>query len=87
MAKARLRTAQGVLDELRKEDPDTAVTLSAIRRFLKTGRVPVIRVGNKQLVNFDEFCSCFLESGSTSFAVIDVAPFVAENDRRGIRKV
>jgi len=48
-----MRTAQGVLDIIKADDPDTAVTLRHIRRLINTGKVPVTSVGTKKLVDAD----------------------------------
>lgn len=49
----RMRTAPQAYKELIKMDPDTAVTLRAIRRMMASGELPVFKVGNKSLINFD----------------------------------
>lgn len=53
----RMRTAEGALAIIRAEDPDTAVTLRAIRRMINTGAVPYVPVGCKKLINVDLLCS------------------------------
>ena len=58
----RMRTAPQALKELIKMDPDTSVTLRAIRRMISAGVLPVVKVGNKSLINFDlllEKLSCY----------------------------
>lgn len=52
---ARMRFPADALAELRKIDPDTPVSLSMIRRLVKTGVVPSVPVGagKRRLVNFD----------------------------------
>ena len=43
---------------LRQEDPDTAVTKTALRRLIRSGEIPSVRVGAKYLVDLgvlDEF--------------------------------
>lgn len=59
----RMRTAQGVLDEIKAQDPGTEVRMYYIRRIIKTKQVPVIEVGRKKLVNVDHVLA-FLEAGS-----------------------
>lgn len=58
----KMRTAQGVLDELRTIDPDTDVSLHLIRMIINSGAVPVVTAGKKKLVSFDRVCE-FLASG------------------------
>lgn len=54
----RMRFVQQALDELRRIDPQTPVSLSFIRRLVKTGAVPSVPVGNgnRRLLNFDALC-------------------------------
>lgn len=55
MSVVRMRFPQQALEELRRVDPQTPVSLSFIRRLVKTGAVPSVPVGNgnRRLVNFD----------------------------------
>ncbi|MDD2955790.1 MAG: hypothetical protein PHD67_05675 [Oscillospiraceae bacterium] len=54
MALPRMRYPEQALEELRKDDPDTAVTLSFIRRLVASGKLPVVTVGNhRRLLNYD----------------------------------
>ena len=55
MSVVRMRFPQQALEELRRIDPETPVSLSFIRRLVKTGTVPSVPVGagKRRLVNFD----------------------------------
>ncbi len=55
MSAVRMRFPAQALQELRKIDPQTAITLPMIRRLVKTGKVPSVPVGNgnRRLLNFD----------------------------------
>lgn len=53
----RMRTAEGVLDIIRTEDPDTEVTLHYLRQLIASGEVPHTPVGRKKLVNADAVIS------------------------------
>ena len=53
MSIPRMRTARGVLDIIRAEDPDTAVSLCHIRRIIKSGAVKTATSGRKILVDAD----------------------------------
>lgn len=66
-------------DELKAADPNTAITLSYIRRTINSGRVPVVHVGKKKLVNLDLMLEV-LGSGI-------VAPQGQEDAVSGIRQV
>ncbi len=49
----RMRTAEKVLEIIKAEDPDTAVTLHYVRRIIKSGAVPCVTLGRKKLVDAD----------------------------------
>lgn len=53
MALPRMRTAERVLEEIKKVDPDTEVTLHYIRGIIRAEAVPVVACGRKKLVNVD----------------------------------
>lgn len=55
MSVVRMRFPQQALEELRRIDPQTPVSLSFIRRLVKSGAVPSVPVGagRRRLVNFD----------------------------------
>lgn len=59
----RMRFPADALAELRKLDPQTPVSLSFIRRLVKSGAVPSVPVGNgnRRFVNFDALCA-YLEN-------------------------
>lgn len=50
---ARMRFPAQALEELRREDPGTQVTLHYIRRLAATGRVPYVLIGRRRLLNYD----------------------------------
>lgn len=52
-ALARMRGLQQAADELKKLDPETAITITALRRLVKQGAIPSIKVGKKVLINMD----------------------------------
>lgn len=49
----RMRTVPQAYKLLKETDPDTAVTIGAIRKMISEGEIPVYKVGNKSLINFD----------------------------------
>lgn len=49
----RMRTIQEAAAELRRIDPDTAITPYFIRRLVLDGTIPHVSAGNKRLVNLD----------------------------------
>ena len=59
MSLPRMRTASGVLDEIKKEDPETGITMHYIRGLIGAEVVPVVNAGRKKLVNVDAVIDCF----------------------------
>ena len=56
----RLRTIEQASEYVRAADPETALTKTAIRRFVTTGVIPSVRSGQKYLValeNLDAYLS------------------------------
>ncbi len=68
MSLPRMRTAAGVLTEIKAEDPATEVTLHYIRYLINTNQVPVVPVGRKKLVDVDAVLA-FLSEGTPSVEV------------------
>ena len=62
MSLPRMRTAEGVLRELRAAVPDTAVSLHFIRGVIAAERIPVVPSGRRKLVDYDKFLA-FLDEG------------------------
>lgn len=50
----RMRIASGVLAIIKETDPDTDITLHFIRQIIKSGKIPVVKVGRKVLVDADK---------------------------------
>lgn len=48
-----IRTINGALKELKREDPDSPVSEYALRLWIRTGALPAVRSGNKILVNME----------------------------------
>ena len=48
-----VRTIKGALEELKAIEPNTSVTLYAIRKMVKQNKIPYIKTGNKILINMD----------------------------------
>lgn len=59
----RMRTASGIVATLKELDPGTDVTVNLVRQIIKDGAVPVVRSGNKALVNLDDILSLFQVGG------------------------
>lgn len=61
----RMRTAQGVIDEIKALDPNTEITLTCIRKLIRQNVVPVVSVGNKKLVDVDQVLEYFTKGNTT----------------------
>ena len=51
---ARMRTIDQAAAWIREQDPETALTPTALRRLVTSGQVPSVRVGQKFLVELGE---------------------------------
>ncbi len=49
----RMRFPYEALEELKKIDPETPVTLNFIRTLARSGKIPFVPIGNRRLLNFD----------------------------------
>lgn len=49
----RMRTIPKAFEEIKQVDPDTDLTLRALRRMISNGEIPVVRISNKVLINLD----------------------------------
>ena len=65
MCLPRMRTAEGVLQQLQADDPGTQMTLCSIRKIIRSGAVNVVPCGRKKLVDYDCFLA-YLQSGQTA---------------------
>lgn len=59
----RMRTIDGAMAEILKADPDSNLTRRALQRMVYNGEIPTVKVGNKNLINFD-FLVDFLSGGN-----------------------
>ena len=53
MSTVRMRFPTQALEELRKDDTDTPVTLNFIRTLVRRGDIPCVQVGRGRLINYD----------------------------------
>ena len=54
MSMPRMRTIPEAMKEIQTADPHTALTLTALRRAVKQGKIPFIEVCSKKLLNMDD---------------------------------
>lgn len=50
----RMRMIADCYHLLKQEDPETALTLCALRRLVKDGSIPSVHTGRKVLVDYDQ---------------------------------
>ena len=55
----RMRLVKDAYEQLRKDDPDTNITMYALRTIVKSGVVPTVKLGRKTLVNYDSLLEFF----------------------------
>ncbi|MGN0983060.1 MAG: helix-turn-helix domain-containing protein [Candidatus Limivicinus sp.] len=48
-----MRTVDQAAAWLREQDPETALTKTALRRLVVTGKLPSVRVGQKYLISLE----------------------------------
>lgn len=58
-----MRTAPGIIAEIRALDPATEVTEYWVRQLIQNKAVPIVRAGNKALINLDDVLD-LLRSGT-----------------------
>lgn len=75
----RMRTAPKIVAEIKALDPGTEVTEYYIRQLVKAGAVPVVRAGNKALINLNDVLD-LLRMGAPS-------PQAAPPAAGGIRRI
>lgn len=78
MSLPRMRGIAEAIEEIRAQDPNTAVTPHFLRKLVKTNAIPCIRVGTKYLVNMDTLYN-YLANGTPA------AP--AQNNPGAIRRI
>ena len=49
----RMRLIKDAFEQLKKEDPETDITIYALRTIVKSGVVTTVRLGRKLLINYD----------------------------------
>ncbi len=55
----RMRLVKDAYEQLRKDDPDTNITMYALRTIVKSGVIPTVKLGKKTLVNYDSLLEFF----------------------------
>ena len=55
----KLRKKEKVINDIRKIDPNTALTTTLITKMIRKGEISKIEYGNALLVNIDELADFF----------------------------
>ena len=53
------RTIAGAAEEIKRQDPYTAITEYRIRQMVNEKILPFTAVGNRKLINMDDVWACF----------------------------
>lgn len=48
-----IRTINGAVEELRKEDPETPINTDMLRRWIASGKLKHTKSGNRYLIDMD----------------------------------
>jgi len=55
----RLRTIPKIVEEIKKLDPESEITVRFVREGIANGKIPVMRLGNKMLARLDDVIAYF----------------------------
>ena len=67
----RIRTIPKAFAEIKAADPNTDLSIKAVRKMVKEGRIPSVKIENKVLVNLDlilETLACYTIDSDDSCA-------------------
>lgn len=53
----KMRTIEQAAAIIKEIDPDSALTKTAVRRLVTTGKIESVRIGTKYLINLDSLIS------------------------------
>ena len=59
----RMRTIPEAMRDIQKIDPNTALTVTALRRMVNNGEIPYVSVASKRLINLDILLSVLQNVG------------------------
>lgn len=58
----QMRLIHEIYDQLHRDDPDSAVTMYALRQLVKSGKIPSVKIGRKALINYYDVLDYFKTS-------------------------
>lgn len=73
----KMRLIHEVYDELHQADPNSAITMYALRQLVKTGKIPSMNIGRKYLINYYDVIKYFETP----------APVAVSEETNGIRRI
>ena len=50
----KMRLISDAYNQIKNDDPQTALTMNALKCMVKRGEIPSIKVGRKTLINYDK---------------------------------
>lgn len=59
----RIRTIKGAIEEIKAEDPGSAINYNAIRTAILDGKIPAARSGAKYMIDVDVVLDYFAGGG------------------------
>lgn len=59
----RMRTIPEAVRDIKKVDPNTALTITALRRMVNNGEIPYVSVVSKRLINLDILLAILQNAG------------------------
>lgn len=61
----RMRTIPEAMREIQRIDPNTALTVTALRRMVNNGEIPYVSVASKRLINLDILLAILQNAGQS----------------------
>ena len=58
-----IRTIKSAAEEIKRNDPNSAITEYRIRQLVNENSIPFIAVGNRRLINMEDLNNYFLTTG------------------------
>lgn len=65
---SRMRLLKETYEQLKIDDPDTDLTMYALRTIVKSGKVATIQLGRKTLINYDSLLDYLREGDNQETA-------------------
>lgn len=66
----RMRLLKQAYAEIKAADPNTALTMTALRRLVLSGVIPTVNSGRKRFINMDALLAYLSGAGATKKAAV-----------------